>query len=629
MSTGIGLAFGPGIITIAVPNIIGFSVPGSLGLSISLIALPLLPIFYTYAIYKRQLGKLEFRANRLISLYSFILIYPTIFLLLLLFGEQWITSPAGRTFYLLLVSMAFVLATPSLLKRFQGLLNRLAYGTHHDPDDILRVFAKQIPAALSSQEIVRLVTKEFMPSLLIRQSALWILENNKLKLVYAQRVPNDQVPENESDLRHLEERAGLYIPPNESIAYHLDWVRLAIPLVTREETIGIWLFGRRDPDDFYAKNDIDLLQALTNQFAPVMENIRLYEELQQHADNLADEVARRTSELRSEKDRTQAILDSAGEGIFFTDPVGVILYANPAMAMLSGYRAEELIGHTLDLWQTEEDSTDAYRQMWTAIYNGRDWGGELLLRRKDSSYVDVSLAVAPIQSHDGQLTGFVGVQSDISKLKEVDRLKSNIISSVSHELKTPLTTIKTYLMLLDRGRPEKRDGYITVLNRETERLTNIIVDLLDLSTLDTGKIPSRLEPISVQTVVEEVIASCVTRANAKEITMNSKVVGSIPRALADNNQMEQVLTNLLVNAINYTPLGGQVTVTAGSGELDGELAVWVRVTDTGSGIAPEDLPHLFDRFYRGRAATESSSPGTGLLGTEHLQRNNRSAQWQT
>lgn len=612
MLVGIGLAFGPAILLVLIPQLFGIVLPNTFGLSVAFIALPVLPISYTYAIYKRQLGQLEFRANRLLGLYSFILIFPSLFIMLLLFGDQWITTSGSRTFYVLLISIVFVLATPPLLRRFQLGLNRLAYGTEHDPDDILRVFAKQIPTALTREALIRPLVKDIMPALLIRQSALCLYEDEGLEVVYTQRVPESDIPIASRQLDVLLAHPAAYNPPGEMITDRLEWVRLSIPLITREEPIGAWLFGRRDPDDFYPQNDIDLLQTLANQLAPVVENISLYEALQQHADSLAEEVANRTAELKSEKDRTQAVLDSAGEGIFFTDPAGVILYANQAMALQSGYEAEELRGKTLDLWQTEDDSPEIYREMWTAIFAGQEWTGEMLLQQKDGNYTDVSLAIAPMQSEDGDLTGFVGVQSDISKLKEVDRVKSNIISSVSHELKTPLTTIKTYLMLIKRGKEEKRDGYLNVLNRETDRLTNIIQDLLDLSKLDAGKIPSKLASVDLDTAVDEVIVSCSTRAIAKEIKLELDSDPELPLAFADRNQLEQVLTNLVVNALNYTPRGGSVIVTTGRGQMNGNTAVWCRVSDDGPGVDPLDLPHLFDRFYRGQAALESGEPGTGL-----------------
>lgn len=612
MLAGLGLAFGPALLLVVFPTVTDITVPTALALGIAFISLPILPISYTYAIYKRQLGALEFRTNRLLSLYSFILVYPTLFIVVLLLGEQWIEASGTRTVYLLFVSIVFVLAIPPLMRRMQETLNRLAYGTEHDPDDILRVFARQIPSAPNRKAVTVSLTKDILPAMLIRQSALVLSpEDGDIDLLYSERVPDSMLPVTRTQVDDLLAQAGTYQPPDVSRSDELRWNRLAIALVTREQTIGVWLFGRRDPDDFYPQNDIELLQTLANQMAPIIENMRLYEELQKHAENLAGQVAERTAELQAERDRTQAILDSAGEGIFFTDQAGIILYTNAEMAQQSGYTTDELRGKSLDLWRTEEEAPENYRDMWTAIYTGSGWSGELLLYRQDGTFRDVSLAIAPINSQDGELSGFVGVQSDISKLKEVDRVKSNIISSVSHELKTPLTTIRTYLMLLQRGKPEKRDGYMDVLDRETDRLTNIIEDLLDLAKLETG-MPVQLEPVSVSETVAAVMKSNSTRAREKRMNLSSTIPADLPDAIVDRSQFEQVVTNLVVNAINYTQAGGKIIMDAGA-ELDSDQPlVWLRVSDNGPGIAALDLPHLFDRFYRGDSALESGAPGTGL-----------------
>ena len=282
------------------------------------------------------------------------------------------------------------------------------------------------------------------------------------------------------------------------------------------------------------------------------------------------------------------------------------------MALQSGYSTDELRGKSLDLWKTDEQTPEAYRHMWTAIYTGSGWSGELLLERQDGSYSDVSLAVAPINSPDGELTGFVGVQSDISKLKEVDRVKSNIISSVTHELKTPLTTIKTYLMLLRRGKPEKKENYMTVLDRETDRLANIIEDLLDLAKLETGKIPTRLEPVSIGETVDAVVTSCNARIQSNSMHVSTDVPSELPLVLADRGQLELVLMNLVVNALNYTPAGGDINIESGMEQNGDASEIWIRVSDNGPGITSIDLPHLFDRFYRGETALDSGAPGTGL-----------------
>lgn len=612
MLTGIVLAFVPGIIVAFVPQLLQIPSASELALTVAYLAIPILPFFYIYAIYKHQLGVLEFRANRLLSQYSFILLFPPVLLVLLLFGMQFIASPSGRTIYFLTVAIIFVAVTPLMFNRIQRWVNRLAYGTVYDPDEVIRVFADQIPSAFSRDDLVRLLNEDILPSLLIRQSLLYAFEDEQEQVWYTQGVEFETQRPFTHPIKHLLAQADQYVPLPDALQSPWDWVRLVIPLKTRETTLGVWLFGRRDPDDFYPQADIELLQALSNQIAPVLENIRLYEAVRRQADNLADQVAARTVELREERDRTQAILDSAGEGIYFMNPEGIILYANPVLLQMTGYTADELLGQPLTVLGGDASTMDTLAPVWTAVQAGHDWHGELSQLRKGGEPYDASLTLAPIEVADAQLGGFVAVQSDISKLKEVDRLKSNIIANVSHELKTPLANISLYLQLLERGKPSSQERYLDILNQETDRLTRLIRDLLDLSQLDSGDLPAQIKPVELGELVIKVVDAYQKRAQAHGVDLSTTLPADLPLVMADNDQLEQVLINLLVNAMAYTPEGGQITCEGGTGNLDLRNAGWVRVTDNGFGIAPEEMEQLYDRFYRGQASQKSKSPGTGL-----------------
>ncbi|MEW5989434.1 MAG: PAS domain-containing protein, partial [Chloroflexota bacterium] len=575
MLAGIGFAFGPGIFWVLFQS--NSAAPGLLLGGVVLLAIPVLPLFYLYAIYKRQLGVLEFRANRLLSLYTFILIYPPLYLLLFIIGGETIDSSEGRTLFNLAISSAFVIATPPLLTQFRRMVDRLAYGTEHNPDDIVRVFANRVPTALTREALVYLLSKEFGPSLLIRQSALYLFVDGELDTWYSHGLGEETTAAVKAHLPQLLLEAAVYQPPHRRRPGGLEWVRLVMPLKTRERTIGLWLFGRRDPDDFYPQPDIHLLQTLANQIAPAIENIRLYELLQKEAGRLADEVARRTAELRAERDRTQAILDGAGEGVFYTDPEGRVLYLNPAMTRLTGYTMAEAMGQTVTLWLEGDSLPETLEKMWTALRNDQQWSGELAGRRRNGSSFDLHLTVAPCHAPDGRLAGYVGILSDISRLKELDRLKSLFVSNVSHELRTPITNIKTYLTLLDRGRRERWDHYLLVVNKETQRLGRLIEDLLLLSRLDDKANSLNLAPTDVSSIVYETTQIFAARAEAKRITLQAQIGSPPPAALADAGQLDQVLTNLVANALAYTPEGGQVVVSAGPGQNGRSQMVWIKV----------------------------------------------------
>ena len=276
MLVGIGGAFGPGILLVVLPQIFNLAT-GMLALLVAGLAIPLLPFFYTYAIYKRHLGNLEFRANRLLSNYTFILLYATAFVLAFSIGSQWLVDSTQYLAFSLLLSVTFMLAALPLRARYQHLFDRLAYGSVLEPDEILQVFANQIQTALERNALVRLLTREFMPSLLIRQSALCLWEEKEFTLFYDSGVTLDSQRESQA-LTELLDQSDHFLSPGTQEQNELDWVRLVIPLRVREKTVGAWLFGRRDPDDFYPQSDIALLQTLANQVATAIENMRLFEE---------------------------------------------------------------------------------------------------------------------------------------------------------------------------------------------------------------------------------------------------------------------------------------------------------------------------------------------------------------
>ena len=206
MLIGVGLAALPGTILWVVPALVGASLPTGLLLYVAAFSIPLLPFFYIYAIYKRRLGALEFRANRLLSSYSFFLLYATVFALVFSIGSQLLTGDA--VVFGLAISTLFVILALPLRARFQRLIDRLAYGARHDPDEIVRVFANRITTALDRGTLAQLLVDEVMPSLLIRQSALLLTENGYFGLVYAYGIELDETSVTSEQIRPLLARFG-------------------------------------------------------------------------------------------------------------------------------------------------------------------------------------------------------------------------------------------------------------------------------------------------------------------------------------------------------------------------------------------------------------------------------------
>ncbi|MEW5988612.1 MAG: GAF domain-containing protein [Chloroflexota bacterium] len=195
------------------------------------------------------------------------------------------------------------------------------------------------------------------------------------------------------------------------------------------------------------------------------------------------------------------------------------------------------------------------------------------------------------------------------QLQELDRLKTKFISDMTHELRTPISNLDLYLNLLERGRPEKHAQYRQILRQEAARLINLLSTTLDLEHLkvETGDV--RREMVNLNDVVEQVVAIQRPRAEAAGLALSFAPGAALPPLTAEPNQLATVVTNLLANAISYTPAG---TVAVRTGVGDGGRQVFVEVADSGPGIDPADEPHLFERFYRGRHASQSNIPGPGL-----------------
>lgn len=200
----------------------------------------------------------------------------------------------------------------------------------------------------------------------------------------------------------------------------------------------------------------------------------------------------------------------------------------------------------------------------------------------------------------------------LEKAQEATRLKSQFISDINHELRTPLSSIKLYLQLLEFGNIENKPRYMVTLNRETLRLQQLIEELLDLSRLDLGKTAVHLVPTDIEQLIGNLIVDRVELAQEKGISLDYHPNSNTAVALADAQLFFQVLTNLLANAINYTPTGGSIWLQTETAVVNQQKWVTVSIIDNGPGITDEDLPHIFERFYRGQAAQQSKVPGTGL-----------------
>lgn len=317
--------------------------------------------------------------------------------------------------------------------------------------------------------------------------------------------------------------------------------------------------------------------------------------------------------LKTERDRLDAILGHIGDAVMVTDAESSIQFVNPAWEQLNNYSIKEALGKKPDFLQSDKHDAAFYSEIQEIISQGVAWQGEITNRRKDGSLYEAALTITPVLSPTGSVINYVSVYHDISALKEIDRLKSRFVSDVSHELRTPLTNIRLYLDLIARVKDrDKTERYLRTLSRESDRLANLIDDLLSLSRIDVGTTQLHRRPMNVNNLLHSLAEDRRSLASKQGLQLELNIATDLPDIRGDERLLSQVFTNLLTNAMNYTQKGGKIILrTRPEKDTDGEWVV-VEIEDTGLGIPLEEQSDIFTRFFRGTASKSTGAPGTGL-----------------
>ncbi len=321
---------------------------------------------------------------------------------------------------------------------------------------------------------------------------------------------------------------------------------------------------------------------------------------------MSQRIDEQVHRLSAEKQRLDTILCSMGEGVMVTDPNGVITLVNPAFRNLFSI-AGEVEGKKLVEISRHPDLLEAFNDLGKSDVND-------LVRE-----ISIPLNECTLFTHwvplnvDGVREGVVAVFHDISDLKKAENMRRDFVANVSHELRTPVTIIKGYAeTLLDgalKSDPVRALRFVEIISNHSDRLANLINDILTLSSLESNEAQLELNPIDVSGTIAKACMLLQEAAVQKNISITNESIGSsLPRIKADQGRLEQVVVNLLENAIKYTPDGGSVRLfTEEAGEY-----VRVSVADTGIGIPYKDLPRIFERFYRVDEARTREQGGTGL-----------------
>jgi PAS domain S-box-containing protein len=333
------------------------------------------------------------------------------------------------------------------------------------------------------------------------------------------------------------------------------------------------------------------------------------------ADELDRRVMSRTRDLVEalERERVgagklQAILQSISDGVIVFDHSGRAIVVNPAACAILEHREGNLLGkkvrRIIDGTLSDEDQ----RVIGSLVESKQPTSNSLKITWGRKT---IALNFAPVRLPSAEQASVVMVLRDITKEAEIDQLKSEFVSIVSHELRTPMTAIKGYLDLLALGSAgtvtEMQRHYLSIIKTNADRLSDMVNELLDLSSIESGKAQMNFQAISVRRVIYEVVAMLQKSFNDRGIRLRVNIQDGLPDALADPGRLTQIITNLLSNAAKYT-FEGYVEVSA---RVEGDT-IQVDVTDTGIGMTEQDQAKLFARFFRASTARAREIPGTGL-----------------
>jgi PAS domain S-box-containing protein len=368
---------------------------------------------------------------------------------------------------------------------------------------------------------------------------------------------------------------------------------LCVPLLVKDRVIGVLNISKLGEGLAFTQGDLEFVSILGGEAAIAIENARLYRE------------------AIEEKRKTETVLEGTFDGLIVIDNDMRITSFNPGAETITGHAASHVLGKRLtEVFGAEigGEGSPLHKAMEAGqrispvetTISGR-WGVR-----------DVLEGVTPLHDTRGEVFDYLLSFTDITRLKEVDRLKSSIVANVSHELRAPLASIKAYTeLLLDELEGDDRDlrqRFLKVIDRETDRLTGLIGDLLDLSRLEAGQFVVRKDRLHMGEVVNDIFGLFDIQAQERGISLHADIQPDLPPILADRELLNMLIKNLVGNAIKFSHEGGRVEVMAR--EEDAKLIL--SVVDQGMGIPPDDLPHIFEKFYRVWSTTESGIGGVGL-----------------
>ncbi|MDA1279520.1 MAG: ATP-binding protein [Chloroflexi bacterium] len=326
---------------------------------------------------------------------------------------------------------------------------------------------------------------------------------------------------------------------------------------------------------------------------------------------LVDRVGSEITEEAAERGRLASILNSMREGVVVVDDQGIIESANPAAGDMLGTVARVRPGMLLTSLTNHPDIT---RVVETAIETGEATRSDIELF--DNSRTLMALAT-PLPDPGTESIRALLLLTDLTDIRRLDTTRREFVSNASHELRTPLTGIRAAAETLEQGAindPENSAKFLQLIRDDVDRMDRLISEMLELSRLESGESVLEFESVDPAVLAEAALEHFQTIAEEAKVTVRSDVPADLPPVRVDKSMIDHVFTNLISNAIKWTRPGGEIIVTAW---VDDD-SMWFNVKDTGQGIEPLHLPHIFERFFKTDPARSRAGTGLGLSIARHI-----------
>jgi PAS domain S-box-containing protein len=395
-----------------------------------------------------------------------------------------------------------------------------------------------------------------------------------------------------------------------------NYNQLAVPIMHHSKVLGVIVVGR--PDRAYGEHAVRLLKLVATRLAVLVENANLYHD------------------VNARRERWEAVFRFTDEGIVIFDAKGVIVGFNPASTAITQWNAAEAIGKSFE------------KIVKTLTIEGQNAGGppplsrvlaegitiaksEQLIETRVGTRLWTEISYSPIFDDSGRVTSGIAIVRNAQKDREVEEIKSDFISIVSHELRTPLTAIKGFLSMVlkqDFGAlADKQYHYLSRVYQSNQRMIDLVEDLLDVSYIESGKINLTINPVGMETVINEVVSELAGKGAANQVMIKVKRRQRLPLVLADETRLHQIVLNLVDNAIKYSVPDTQVEIDC---HVHGDELI-TTISDHGVGITKSQLDRLFTKFGRiyNPMSVQAGGSGLGLYIVKNLVESHGGRIWVT